>query len=396
MSKIVIKKEILERSLANSIALCAAVIVYFLVLNISHIFAGIGSFAQMMSPFIYGFVIAYLLKNPMRHIEKLLSRMIKGKNSAALTRALSITFTLLLALVLLTGFISVIIPQLSDSISIFVSNLPSYMENVDRFTKSLIDSVDFNPAIVEEVLSTGQTFIAKLSELISTLLPAAVNALLSFSGKILDIIIGIVVSIYFLAGKERFTAQTKKLVTALMPEKAAAYDGKGSAHKQDIFKIYLRSAYGRSSAWDDMLHIHEHTEDAIRASGEHDSDSHQHHTGHRAIYRRGPVYIHNIDGKLSKSTWICGSCACAAADRWKYSCSKDSRRFNGAFGILGISCYICRRRIVWHYRSHTGGSNYGGCLQHNKGNNREEAQVKRQAGGYIGVPVKFGKMTQNS
>ena len=223
MSKIVIKKEILERALANSIALCAAVIVYFLVLNISHIFAGIGSFAQMMSPFIYGFVIAYLLKNPMRHIEKLLSRIIKGKNSAALTRALSIVFTLLLALVLLTGFISIIIPQLSDSISIFVSNLPLYMENVDRFTKSLIDSVDFNPAIVEEVLSTGQTFIAKLSELISKLLPAAVNMLLSFSGKILDIIIGIVVSIYFLAGKERFTAQTKKLVTALMPEKAAAY-----------------------------------------------------------------------------------------------------------------------------------------------------------------------------
>lgn len=223
MSKIVIKKEILERALANSIALCAAVIVYFLVLNISHIFAGIGSFARMMSPFIYGFVIAYLLKNPMRHIEKLLSRMIKGKNSAALTRALSIVFTLLLALVLLTGFISIIIPQLSDSISIFVSNLPLYMENVDRFTKSLIDSVDFNPAIVEEVLSTGQTFIAKLSELISKLLPAAVNMLLSFSGKILDIIIGIVVSIYFLAGKERFAAQTKKLVTALMPEKAAAY-----------------------------------------------------------------------------------------------------------------------------------------------------------------------------
>ena len=239
MSKIVIKKEILERALANSIALCAAVIVYFLVLDISHIFAGIGSFAQMMSPFIYGFVIAYLLKNPMRHIEKLLSRMIKGKNSAALTRALSIVFTLLLALVLLTGFISIIIPQLSDSISIFVSNLPLYMENVDRFTKSLIDSVDFNPAIVEEVLSTGQTFIAKLSELISKLLPAAVNMLLSFSGKILDIIIGIVVSIYFLAGKERFTAQTKKLVTALMPEKAAAYLMEKAQLTNRIFSKYI-------------------------------------------------------------------------------------------------------------------------------------------------------------
>lgn len=239
MTRLIIKKDILERSLSNLLALSGAIIVYFLILNLPGIFDGIKNFMSMMSPFVYGFVIAYLLKNPMRYIEKCYSRIIKKEKYKKLIRGLSIVTTLLISILVLTGFISIIVPQLSDSISIFISNLPLYMENVDKFTKEIINKVNLESNIVGQAISMGQTLISKTSEIISQLLPAAVNALLSFSGKILDIIIGLVVSIYFLAGKERFEAQTKKTIIALMPEKGAMYLLEKAKMANGIFSKYI-------------------------------------------------------------------------------------------------------------------------------------------------------------
>jgi len=239
MARLTIKKDILEKSLSNLLAFSGAIIVYFLILNLSGIFKGIGNFTRMMSPFIYGFVIAYLLKNPMKYIEKFYYRLIKKEKHKKLIRGLSIATTLLFSMILLTGFISIIIPQLSDSISIFISNLPLYMENVDNFTKDIVNKIDFNSSLVAQVVSALQTLISKTSEIVSKLLPAAVNVLLSVSGKVLDIIIGIVVSIYFLAGKEKFAAQTKKTIFALMPEKSAYYLLEKAEMANGIFSKYI-------------------------------------------------------------------------------------------------------------------------------------------------------------
>lgn len=239
MARLVIKKDILERSLSNLLAFSGAIIVYFVILNLSGIFKGIGNFTRMMSPFVYGFVIAYLLKNPMKYIEKFYYRLIKKEKYKKLIRGLSISTTLLFSVVVLTGFVSIIIPQLSDSISIFISNLPLYMENVDNFTKGIVNKIDFNSSLVEQFLSAFQTLISKTSEIVSKLLPAAVNILLSVSGKLVDIIIGIVVSIYFLAGKEKFAAQIKKTVFALIPEKSADYILEKAQMTNRIFSKYI-------------------------------------------------------------------------------------------------------------------------------------------------------------
>ncbi|WP_028828629.1 AI-2E family transporter [Proteocatella sphenisci] len=239
MARLVIKKDILERSLSNLLAFSGAIIVYFVILNLSGIFKGIGNFTRMMSPFVYGFVIAYLLKNPMKYIEKFYYRLIKKEKYKKLIRGLSISTTLLFSVVVLTGFVSIIIPQLSDSISIFISNLPLYMENVDNFTKGIVNKIDFNSSLVEQFLSAFQTLISKTSEIVSKLLPAAVNILLSVSGKLVDIIIGIVVSIYFLAGKEKFAAQIKKTIFALIPQKSADYILEKAQMTNRIFSKYI-------------------------------------------------------------------------------------------------------------------------------------------------------------
>lgn len=243
MGNIKMTEDIKHRALANFIAIAGAVCLYFLIINLGNIFRAFGNFMNMMSAFIYGFAIAYLLKSPMKHIEKLYIKLI-GKSSGAkdrrkLIRALSLSTTLILALLLLIGFISIIVPQLVDSISIFIKNMPSYMENANYLLKQITDNIRFDSEIVSRVISIWQALIAKTSELVTTILPLLINALLAFSEKLINIVIGIVVSIYFLGGKETFIAQIKKIIIALFSDKASMYIIEKAKMTNRIFSKYI-------------------------------------------------------------------------------------------------------------------------------------------------------------
>lgn len=243
MGNIKMTEDIKHRALANFIAIAGAVCLYFLIINLGNIFRAFGNFMNMMSAFIYGFAIAYLLKSPMKHIEKLYIKLI-GKSSGKkdrrkLIRALSLSTTLILALLLLIGFISIIVPQLVDSISIFIKNMPSYMENVNYLLKQITDNIRFDSEIVSRVISIWQALIAKTSELVTTILPLLINALLAFSEKLINIVIGIVVSIYFLGGKETFIAQIKKIIIALFSDKASMYIIEKAKMTNRIFSKYI-------------------------------------------------------------------------------------------------------------------------------------------------------------
>jgi len=214
MGKINITEEIKNKALVNFIVISGAICIYFLIINLKNIFGAFGNFINMMSPFIYGFVIAYLLKSPMKHIEKLYIRLLGktrgNKDNKKLIRGLSLSTTMILAFVLLVGFISIIVPQLVDSISIFINNMPSYMDNANYLLKQITDNISFNSEIVKNIVSIWQTLISKTSEIISSILPSVIDGLLTFSGKIVNTVVGLVVSLYFLGGKEKFVAQIKK------------------------------------------------------------------------------------------------------------------------------------------------------------------------------------------
>lgn len=243
MGKMNITEEMKNKAFANFIAISGAVCLYFLIINLKNIFGAFGSFLNMMTPFIYGFVIAYLLKSPMKQIEKRYIRLLgktKGdKDNSKLIRALSLSTTMVLAFVLLVGFISIIVPQLADSIAIFINNMPSYMDNANYLLKQITDNISFNSEIVKNIVSIWQTLISKTSEIVSSILPSVIDGLLTFSGKIVNTVVGLVVSLYFLGGKEKFVAQIKKITIALFSDKAADYIMVKAKMTNIIFSKYI-------------------------------------------------------------------------------------------------------------------------------------------------------------
>lgn len=237
--KLEISKESKHKAIANFLVLSGAILVYFIIKNSGNIFGGISYFTNMMTPFVYGFVMAYLLKNPMKYIEKLYKKVIKSEKKQKLVRALSLATTMTLAILLLLGFISIIVPQLADSVSIFVSNLPEYMENGNRLLRDTIKNINVDSEVIKKLFEVWRALVSKTSEIVSNMLPYAVNGVLAFSGKLVNIVVGIVVAIYFLAGKERFTAQIKKIIIASFSDKASNFIIEKSKMTNNIFSKYI-------------------------------------------------------------------------------------------------------------------------------------------------------------
>lgn len=237
--KIELSTEQKNKAIANFLVLSGAVVFYFIVKNLSNILDGISVFTGMMTPFIYGFVIAYLLKNPMKYIEKIYGKLIKNPKRKKLIRGLSLATTMLLAILLLLGFISIIVPQLADSVTIFVNNLPDYMENGNRLLKDTIQKVHVDSEIIKQIFEVWKVLVSKTSEIVSNMLPYAINGVLAFSGKVVNIVVGIVVAIYFLAGKEKFTAQIKKITIAVFSDKTSNYMIEKSKMINTVFSKYI-------------------------------------------------------------------------------------------------------------------------------------------------------------
>lgn len=237
--KIELSTEQKNKAIANFLVLSGAVVFYFIVKNLGNILDGISVFTGMMTPFIYGFVIAYLLKNPMKYIEKIYGKLIKNPKRKKLIRGLSLATTMLLAILLLLGFISIIVPQLADSVTIFVNNLPDYMENGNKLLKDTIQKVHVDSEIIKQIFEVWKVLVSKTSEIVSNMLPYAINGVLAFSGKVVNIVVGIVVAIYFLAGKEKFTAQIKKITIAVFSDKTSNYMIEKSKMINTVFSKYI-------------------------------------------------------------------------------------------------------------------------------------------------------------
>ena len=140
----------------------AAAIVFFLGLSqIKEILDSIFSFLSILTPVLYGFVIAYILCPIATFIEKPCLRRLfytiqdkkrekferehPGEEPPPKTfpvrkvaRVMSVAITMILALLILTGIIWVLLPQLIDTITMLVNNMPTYVTQISDWVSQTL------------------------------------------------------------------------------------------------------------------------------------------------------------------------------------------------------------------------------------------------------------------
>ena len=181
----------------------------------------------MLSPFLVGGAIAFVLQLPTGFIERKLFGKWRNEKAAGVKRGLSILLAILFVLSLLIFVILIVVPQLGRTlmelgteISIFMKELILKLEELVKQYPELQDSV----VALESIRVDWNSVISYVTNFVKTGVLSMVSTTVgiggSLAGLLFDGVISLVFAIYILAGKEKLARQTKKLLQAYLSENA--------------------------------------------------------------------------------------------------------------------------------------------------------------------------------
>ena len=229
----------------------AASITFFMMMNKWTTFSGFLSLLnKSVRPITYGLILAYLL-NPLVHIiEKDLVLPImkkvfrKNQKRAEVTaRGISITASWIIVFIMFFALVDLVVPQLFSSIESLTASLPSYVNKAFIWISELLEK---NPEVVsylQQNLSGFTTDLEKIFGRITSIIPniqiiitEVFSNVFDLFVAILNILVGVIVSVYVLKDKEKFTAQFKKLLYG--------YVSTGKANATISFLRLMHSKFG--------------------------------------------------------------------------------------------------------------------------------------------------------
>lgn len=233
--KIRVNNKYIRWGLTAFLVIAAAILFYYLLFHGMNIRAALKTATTVLSPIIMGMVMAYLMTPILNYLEyhiffplctKLKIKETKKRNG--IIRGISIIFTVVLSFAIIYLVIAMLVSQIVPSITKIVSNFDSYINNfmtwINRIFEdekyadignNIIDMLDKYSIELEAWLNGS--VLPKTTELIKTVSLSVIGIL-----KVLwNFLIGLMICIYVLAGKERFAGQAKKLTYALFQTETA-------------------------------------------------------------------------------------------------------------------------------------------------------------------------------
>lgn len=177
----------------------------------------------VLSPFVLGAGLAFILNVPMRSIEGAL----KGVKQTKVRRLLAILLTFIGVLLIVTLVFLLLIPQLTKTIQSLLPKLYMFFNNAESEARTFLEH---NPQVMQWLFENTdlenlnwaelvQKALSMVGESVSTIFNSALSAIGSVTSALIDLVIGLVFSIYCLFQKETLARQGRKLVYAFLPEK---------------------------------------------------------------------------------------------------------------------------------------------------------------------------------
>ena len=203
----------------------------FVVMRWSLVAALGAKIANILAPVIYGAVFAYLL-NPvynrvqaavMKMTEKIITQEEGRKRLGGFLGTLASLFLLVAVVV---GLISMLIPQLINSISGVMETLPASINNLEIWLeKVLADNPDLEQQVMQHYGAAADYLQNWLTNVvvpnIYRIIGSVSSGVVLVVRAVFDILIGLIVMVYLLNMKEKLLAQAKMIIYGVFPLKIA-------------------------------------------------------------------------------------------------------------------------------------------------------------------------------
>ena len=210
------------RSLIGGVVLC--IFVYWLLHETERVTAFLGGIVSLLSPFVIGAALAFILNVPMRSIERFL---LQGVQKLSIRRAIAILLTIVIILLVIAVVVVLLVPQVDATVQSLVGELPAFFERTEIAVGEFLEN---NPEAMEwlnantdlenfDWMSIVQKVATIAGNSVTVILNSAISVFGSIVSAIVTAIIAIVFAIYSLSRKEVLARQGRRLLYSFLPER---------------------------------------------------------------------------------------------------------------------------------------------------------------------------------
>ncbi len=244
-------RQIILIAVITLITACCIILFYFCVERYQGLGAGWDKFMTVMQGIIFGFIFAFLMNPFMVFFERRMLPFFKRhckteQNAKKTTRMI----TTLIALVIVMGIfiltIVAIIPELYRTVEFLVTHIGEQIDGVLDWANDITGG-RYEKNIMSAKGSAADIAIDKGLELVKNYIDMGTEEMISFVANsvigvgriILNLFIGMIVSVYVLCSKEIFKGQTKKIVYGVFKTEHANILLEISRKAADIFYGFI-------------------------------------------------------------------------------------------------------------------------------------------------------------
>ena len=213
--------------------------VYYLIFHLQNIISLFTGVISISIPIVYGMLIAYFITPLLNYLEERVvlpiwkrAKLPVNIKSKGKIRTASILLTLGALTLFVYILLSLIIPQISESVRYIGGRLNYYQNTLVLYITQFLKDRPALQMQADQLLENATTQLEELYQKYFSLqtltditqwtyFQSMAKSVANFIANIWHLIIGFIISIYMLAGKENFAAQAKKLVYACFDEKTA-------------------------------------------------------------------------------------------------------------------------------------------------------------------------------
>ena len=180
----------------------------------------LSSLLNVLTPIIWGLVIAFLVNPIMVKTESLVKKIAnrnekKRKIRKNGLRAFSVIISSLVFLGIVIGLVSIVVPEIISSLIDIFNNAGEIADKVQEWINKLLKNY---PALKENATEKLKSFTTDIGMIIEKIQPMLENILSGAWGVVTflkNFVLGFIVSVYMLVSKEKLLAQIKKSLIAI-------------------------------------------------------------------------------------------------------------------------------------------------------------------------------------
>lgn len=217
----------------------ALIVVYKIFDSFSSISIWISNFLSILTPFIVGIIIAYILYIPSRKLESIYNKI---KFIRKKSRLLSVLTIYILAIILCIIAIRFLVPAIINSFQDLVNNFQTYYISIKEKIMSLPEDSILKSENIMNVINQLNNF--KIEDYINfDRITQYAQGVLSFASGIFDIFVSMVVSIYLLLERKDIVAFFRKMLGSMFNKEVYQNIGRYFHRTNEIFCKFIASQF---------------------------------------------------------------------------------------------------------------------------------------------------------